>query len=246
LNGAAGGQPFHATSAGSRVKCHIRFLEGVRQDVERIKVPSGSKHRQKTSEQNEASVTSKIDWTTTQLLFHKLLTELRPATLLDIGSHDAAWCAKLAAGLGIRVVRWDRDPIGVTQLYNYARERKMPILPLVMDFTKPTTARGLADHWSIAATDRFRCDMLVAFGLLHRVIGERRLTFNQIVDGLASLATRWAVIEFVSGDDEEVRNWPVPLPWYTLENFLKAAGKWFRNVQVLRQGQTRCVILCEK
>jgi hypothetical protein len=232
-------------SGGFRAKFHMRFLESVRRDVERIRVPSARKQYGDDSEEVEVSATPQKHWTATQCFLHKLLTELQPRTLLDVG-RDTGWYAKLAALLGIQVVRWDTDPIRVTQFYQHATTSKLPMLPLVMDFSKPTPARGLANQWSIAAADRFRCDMVLALGMLHRVISERRLNFEQITIGLASLATRWVIVEFISADDDELRHWPALRSWYTLTNIVSTARKQFSNVQVILEGKTRTLLLCKK
>jgi hypothetical protein len=178
---------------------------------------------------------------------HRLLTEQRPATLIDI-SCGSGWYAKLAAFSGSRVVAWDADPRRVTELYREACQMDLPILPLIMDFTKPTTARGLANHWSIAAIDRFRCDMVLALGALHRIVCERRLNFDQITEGLASLAKRWVIVEFISGDDEEMKSlWSSRISWYNQDNLLNSLQKHFRNIEVIRSDQsTRTLLFCEK
>jgi hypothetical protein len=232
-------------SASFRSRCHMRFLERVRRDVERIRIPSARKPTEEVAAQVEPGASPQPHWTATQHHVHKLLMDLQPRTLLDVGS-DTVWCARLAAGMGIQVVRWDSDPIRVTQLYRDAIASKLPILPLVMDFSKPTPARGLANQWSIAATDRLRCDMVLALGMLHRVICERRLNFEQITDGLASLATKWVIVELISREDQELKQWPPRLSWYTLANFVSAARNRFKEVRVVLDGQTRQLLLCQK
>jgi len=192
-------------------------------------------------------ISAQADWTGKQRCVHRLLTELRPATLIDI-SCGAGWYAKLAASLGSRVVCWDANPMRVTRLYRDACHMKLPILPLIMDFTKPTTARGLANHWSIAAIDRFRCDMVLALGVLHHIVCERRLNFEQITDGLASLAKRWVLVEFISSEDVEMKPiWSSRISWYSRDNFLNSLQKRFCNIQLLDSDQdTRTLLFCEK
>ena len=245
LNNLEMGKASTNPSAGFRARFHVRYLENVRRDVERIRVPSPWKHRRERLEEVEVEATPQQHWTATQCLLHKLLIELQPRTLLDVGS-DTDWYAKLAARLGVQVVRWDSDPVRVAQSYQATAASKLPMLPLVIDFSKPTPARGLANQWSIAATDRFRCDMVLALGTLQRSVRERRLNFEQITEGLASLATRSVVVEFVSREDEEMRRWPASFSWYTLANFVSVARKRFKDVRVLLDAQTRHLLLCEK
>ena len=227
-----------------RHRFHRRFLEKIRREVERISVPFPEMTQ---PEGGAFPVSAQADWTGKQRCVHRLLTELRPATVIDI-SCGAGWHAKLAASLGSRVVCWDVDPMRVTKLYREACQMNLPILPLIMDFTKPTTARGLANHWSIAAMDRFRCDMVLALGALHRIVCERRLNFDQITEGLASLAKRWVIVEFISSDDEEMKPlWSSRISWYNQDNLLNSLQKRFRNIQVIRSDQsTRSLLFCEK
>ena len=240
---AASGLPGNP-SKDLRHRFHRRFLEKIRREVERVSVPLPEMTR---PEGGSFPISAQADWTGKQRCVHRLLTELRPATLIDI-SCGAGWYAKLAASLGSRVVCWDANPMRVTRLYRDACHMKLPILPLIMDFTKPTTARGLANHWSIAAIDRFRCDMVLALGVLHHIVCERRLNFEQITDGLASLAKRWVLVEFISSEDVEMKPiWSSRISWYSRDNFLNSLQKRFCNIQLLDSDQdTRTLLFCEK
>ena len=228
-----------------RFKSHVRFLEKVRQEVELIRVPSEGLRGAGFGE-DDVSPMPQQHWTATQCTLYRLLTELQPRTLLDVGS-DTGWYAKLAALLGIQVVRWDSDLNRVNQLYSYARDRKLPMLPLVMDFSKPTPARGLADHWSIAATERFRSELVLALGFLHREVIKHRLNFPQIIEGLADCSTRWVVLEFVAGDDSELTQMGlVHKGWYTLDHLVSTARKYFNSVESVLTTKSRSLLLCEK
>lgn len=138
-----------------------------------------------------------------QTALHKILSELRPDSVLDIGS-NAGWYSKLAAFLGSKVVSFDPTPTYITQLYFDARDKNLPILPLIMHFTDPTPSRGLSSHSSIAAAERFRCDMVLALSLVPDVVFKRNLRFDQVVERLALFSKRWLVVEFIPRQDPEV------------------------------------------
>ncbi len=230
-----------------RRRSRLEFLKTIGREIESMTFagPSGDCVDQ---DANSSPAQSDSDrWTTKQHAIHNVLAELRPGTVLDIGS-GTGWYSRLAAHMNCRVVSFDIDPLHVTQLYVDARDKKLPILPLIMDFTKPTPARGLANHWSIAATERFRCDMVLALGLLHQIVFERHLNFDQIVDGLAQFAQRWLVVEFISREDREVSGrLPGRFGWYTLENFTNALQKRFRRVNIVPSSPApRVLLLCEK
>ena len=156
-----------------------------------------------------------------------LLRDLRPRSLLDIASPGGSG-AKLAARAGIPSVYFESDSARVTRVYREARGNTR-ILPLVMDFTKPTPSIGFGGHYSMAASERFPCEMVLAYDLVHRLMFERYLNCGQIAEGLAAFTTRWAVVEFTGR---------VPL-----DDLRGALRQRFHRVDVIANTS---VIVCEK
>jgi hypothetical protein len=159
----------------------------------------------------------------------------------------ASGCAEAAALLGSEVVAMDASPARVTQLYGQVRSNQSSILPLVMDFVDPTPARGLFGHWAIAATDRFRSDMVIALDLVRHTALTRHLDFMHIAGGLALFSRRWLLVEFAAIDDFASGDTLVDTSWYTLDNFIGALRAHFSSIDVLplSPGLHR-LLLCEK
>lgn len=227
-----------------REKSHVKFLENVRREVENISFPALKTNK---GVEYERSLSPQDDWTERQKTMHQLLSERQPATVLDIGS-GSGWYSKLAASLGSKVVSLDIDEACVTQLYAEARAEQLPILPLVMDFTKPTPSRGLANHWAIAATERFSCEMVLALAVVDHLVLKQRLNFDQIVEGLAQFSKRWAIVEFIPREDPAISKlWSERVAWYTLDHFMDALQKRFAEVRVMPSSpESRVLLLCEK
>jgi hypothetical protein len=230
-----------------RYKSHLAFLKSIKQQVESITLPSCKTELLEQDGKHNPSFSTQEDWTIKQRTLHKIITELQPNSVLDLGS-NTGWYSKLAARLGSKVVAFDIDENYVTQLYYDASKEKLPILPLIMDFTKPTPARGLSNHWAIAATERFQCDMVLALGLVHQIVLERRLNFDQIVEGLALFSKRWVVVEFIPREDPDVSQlWSSRISWYTLDTFIDALNKRFNTVSIMpSHPEARLLLLCEK
>jgi hypothetical protein len=230
-----------------RSQSQMRPLKQLRREIEHLAFPESRPTYADHDSDSIRTFAPEDAWTAKQHGVYRILTDLRPGSVLDICT-GTGWCSKLAALLNIRVVSFDADPARVTQLYCETRDNKWSILPLLMDFTDPTPARGLFGHWAIAATDRFQCDMVLALDLVHRTVFHRHLDFDHIVGGLALFTKRWLVVEFVPREDGEVcKLWSDSWLWYTLDNFIKALGRRFRDVKLLpSHPEPRVLVVCEK
>jgi SAM-dependent methyltransferase len=236
-------------------RSHLRSLEKLRRQVESVALPPLIHKRSDTCVQSSLSISPQSDWTAKQKNVHKVLTQLQPSSVLDIGSGDG-WYSKLAALLGSRVVAFDIDQACVAQLYSDACENKLPVLPLVMDFTRPTPARGLSNRAGIAAVDRFRCDLVLALGLVHQIalgfvnpiVGKQFVNFEQIAEGLALFSKQWVLVEFVPIEAQGLEGrHQFYYPWYNLDGFISALRGSFRNVSIMPSQPEPCVLLlCQK
>ena len=166
-----------------------------------------------------------------------VVERLRPASLLDLGSGDVRM-AHLAAHAGAQAVVFDLDHARVTKLYTEAGAKALPILPLLVDFTLPTPGMGLPDHWLIAATERFRCELVLGLGVLEKAF-RRRLNLQQFAGGVASFTDRRALVEYAA--------WEGIPEHYSLPAFAEALSRSFSKVErVSPDPDTRVLFLCEK
>jgi hypothetical protein len=220
----------------------LQRLEQIKIEVENIAVPLWE------AQESHHSFEPDGGWNAKQISMHKILSQKRPRTVLDIAS-GSGWFGELAAHFSENVAAFDTDSESISRLFASARARKLPILPLVMDFTRPTPARGLASHSHVAATERFQCEMVLMLGVLHELVFRyRRLGMNEICDGLALFSKRWAVVEFIPGDDPEVGPlWSAWFAGYTLDNLKNALGRHFSKIEVLpSHPHPRVLLLCER
>ena len=220
----------------------LQRLEGIKREVENVAVPFGE------SAASAHTFEPEENWNAKQRSVHQILRRTMPRTVLDIAS-GSGWYSELAAHFSEDVVAFDTDPEAVGRLYTSARARPFSILPLVMDFTRPTAARGLAGHSHIAATERYPCEMVFLLGFLHDLVFRyRRLGLNEICDGLAMFAKRWLVVEFIPGDDPEVG--PLWSDWfsgYTLDNLKSALGRHFSRIEILpSHPHPRVLLFCAR
>jgi hypothetical protein len=187
------------------------------------------------------------DWSAKHRSVHQALSELKPASVLDIGS-NRGWHAQLAARQGAACVAFDNDLTCVSRLYTDARHESLSLLPLVGDFRNPTPGYGLCNRWFAPATNRLRCDLVLTLALVHHLVFKQRLRFDQVVEGISIFARRWLLVEFVPREDRYVREWwSESFGWYTVENLQSALGRQFRTIRRLPSApEPRVLLLCEK
>jgi SAM-dependent methyltransferase len=225
----------------------LGFLQQVRREVEGISVPSLRTEWSEYYDGSFPSFSPSDDWTVKHVSVHQVLSDLRPDSVLDIGS-NRGWYSQLAALLGSRVVAFDADESCITQLYYDSKEKNLPILSLIMDFRNPSPGYGLCNQWLAPAIERLKCDMVLALALVHHLVFKQRLNFDQIVNGLSVFSKRWLLVEFIPSDDRYVREWwSEKFSWYTLDNFIGALKKRFHIMRILPSyPEPRVLLLCEK
>jgi len=136
----------------------------------------------------------------------KKLEEIRAESVLDIGA-NAGEFSLLAAASGARVVAIDSDPEVVSAVWRAASAAKADVLPLVVDFARPTPPAGWMGREHAGFLDRaaghFDCVLMLA--LIHHLLVSERIPLDQILEAAAALTTRWLAIEYVGPEDPMFR-----------------------------------------
>jgi SAM-dependent methyltransferase len=134
------------------------------------------------------------------------LGELKPARVLDAGANTGHFSA-LAAQAGAAVVAIDLDPVCVGEAWRRAREKKLNILPLVVNLARPSPATGWQNRecrsFLERATGAF--DGVLMLALLHHLLVTERIPLGEILELAAQLTTSLLVIEFVAPQDAMFR-----------------------------------------
>ncbi len=130
------------------------------------------------------------------------LAEFKPARVLDAGANTGHFSA-LAAQAGAAVVAIDLDPVCVGEIWRRAREKKLNILPLVVNLARPTPPVGWRNQecpsFLNRATGAF--DGVLMLALLHHLLVTERIPLAEILGLAAELTTGLLVLEFVAPQD---------------------------------------------
>ena len=122
--------------------------------------------------------------------------------LLDIGANLGHYSV-MAAKLGCAVVAIDSDPVVCGQLWRRARQEKLNILPLVVDFSRPSPSVGWRNQESASFLERTRgqFDAVLMLALVHHLLVTERIPLQEIADMSAELTTNILLVEFIPRDD---------------------------------------------
>jgi len=222
------------------------FWIGVRKEIERIDIPC-SETQWSDYYESFPSLAPSNRWKAKQQSVYKVLSELRPGTVLDVGG-NRGWYAQMAADLGSRVVNFDTDDSSIMRCYLDAKQKDLSILPLVMNFTSPSPSYGVGDKKSASASERLQSDLVLGLALTHHLVFKQNRNFEIVVDALATFSKKWLLVEFIPKEDQYVRDWWTPdFSWYTLESFVQALGKHFSEITMLPSDpEPRVLLLCRR
>ena len=222
----------------------LALLKQAKRDLESISLPA-YEDKQQEARREHVRLLSASGETPQQRTLRGILTQLHPDAVLDL-SRGETWTSILPATMGFYVVSAEADPARATTLYKVARENRLRILTLIMDFIKPTPSVGYSNHYSISAAERLKCDFVVALGLAHRAALENYLTFDLIAEGLSSFSKRWLLVDFVTKQNNGASN-VTGFDSHQLPGFIAALRKQFSDVRVVSSGAgPEWWLLCEK
>jgi SAM-dependent methyltransferase len=166
-----------------------------------------------------------------------VLREFAPRRVLDIGANTGHF-SELAARSGASVVAIDSDASAAGRIWRRASEKKLDILPMVVDLCRPTPALGWRNRESRSFLERAQggFEMLLMLAVVHHMLVSERIPLEQILSLAASLTTDLLLMEFVEPGDPMFRRLArgrdALYTHLTASYFEKACAPWF---QILRK-----------
>jgi SAM-dependent methyltransferase len=138
----------------------------------------------------------KLDWV------RKVLEDLKPARVLDIGANTGVFSA-LAATNGARVVALERDAAAAESLYRMSRKSRLSIQTIHADLARPTPAVGWENHETSTLLHRLEAqsDLVLMLAVIHHLILMEQIPIRSIIDLAYRLTWRYLVVEWVPVTD---------------------------------------------
>lgn len=177
-----------------------RVIRGLRRQLGRLKVSGKESRWSNYVEARESYTAEQLEQKTR--FIDRVLTEYQPRRVLDVGCNTGQFSLQAARG-GASVVAIDSDQVVVGRLWRQARTQGYDILPLVVNFARPTPAVGWRNAECPAFLDRARgaFDMVFALALLHHLLVTERVPLPEVIGLMAELTTDMVVIEYVGTAD---------------------------------------------
>lgn len=272
-------QRWHTLASASRELALVRddcqgFLRALRYEVEWLKsgVESSSYSNYYEMKREAFGFEPCSEWLPKQRGVYEALKHLKPATVLDIGA-NTGWFSILAARQNCQVVAMDNDEASMNLLFRRAKQEDLPILPLVMDFCKPSVDVAPFPGYEkdehsrnslipgevpllLAMEKRLKCDLVLALAIVHHLTLGKGLSLEAVVAQLAGLAEKHLLMEFVPKEDPLIVREPEffqaycadpgGFSWYTEENWLKALGRYFSRIEQRDSAHGRKLLICSR
>ena len=104
-----------------------------------------------------------------------------------------------------QIICFDMDVAAVEKNYLQVKKNKdTNILPLVMDFSNPSSALGFASQERVSLDSRGKADLGIALALIHHLAIANNLPFKRLAKYFSSLC-HYLIIEFIPKDDSQVK-----------------------------------------
>ncbi len=230
--------------------------------IQKLDVTPANKHQYKRkgygtyyADKNEDfSLESQKNWGNKQRNIYKILSEVRPETVLDLGA-NAGWFTRLAESFGAHVVATDIDEYCCNYQCDITKERNLNIQPMILPFEKSDRSE-------------LKSDVVMCLALVHHLVFLGGLKLDEIFKTLAHLTKKKLILEYIDIEDKtckgaianpnffknkKIHNQAITMlntygyKYYNIDNFLRISQRYFREIEVYDSSSTtRKLLLLSK
>jgi hypothetical protein len=172
------------------------------------------------------------DWNQKQKSVHRVLSGLKPNSLLDIGC-NSGWYSVLAEKLGFTCHSMDSDRSCVEQVYMLAKDRQLRITPICATPFRPNASHGPRFYDSLES--RFSADVVMLLAVAHHLYFKQGYSPGNIVSLLERFTKSVLILEYVPEDDYWVKRWCCGHSGeeYSEANWIRELKRYFHSVEIL-------------
>jgi cyclopropane fatty-acyl-phospholipid synthase-like methyltransferase len=167
----------------------------VRPSTDEHEYKRGGYHSYYSDKKEEFSIESQKDWQNKQKNVYKILAELQPKTVLDLGA-NRGWFSRLAQHLGASVTATDIDESCMDEVYTHAQENKLPIMSAIIPFE---------DCKKTHVSTQIKSDVVLCLALIHHLVFVAGFTLEQIFENLAKVTGNHLILEYIDWHDSSLQ-----------------------------------------
>ena len=240
-----------ANSGPGNTKLKVKFLGSLRKNIDSLKLTSGTSHwtqYYRTADQSYFQTDlSPGDWRQKQEAVDRILTDLGPRSVLDVGANTGHYSA-LASARGARVTACEVDIDALAICHEQAKQNESNILPLNVNVFSASPTPGRGGFACPPPVERLRSDFVMGLAVIHHVVAIQRMPVARISEIFAALSNHWLLLEFTAPLKPKIGASAVPgLDNYTVNDLEACLKRHFRSVARLPSyPDERKLFLCEK
>jgi 2-polyprenyl-3-methyl-5-hydroxy-6-metoxy-1,4-benzoquinol methylase len=229
-------------SDGATIELRKRFLKRLLRKINNIRI----KEAHSTWKNYYEDLTKSFKNNNKVVTIDRILSELKPDTVLDVGSNVGRYSI-IAAKNGARVISIDSSEQCIEALYKEAETKGYKIIPLICDILNPTPAFGFISKQFPPLVKRIKSDIVLCLGLMHHLHINGRQSFDRIALLMNELSNRAVIFEYVDFTDDNINLLDHGREIsYSLESVSGELSKYFKLSFFDSDRETRKIILCEK
>ena len=177
------------------------LINRLKKDYQKLK-PSLEKSKWSSYMNGHACSYTEGNFVQKKAFIEKALKLTTPAQVLDIGC-NTGYFSKLAAKEGSQVVAIDFDSQVIGRLFEEAQEENLSILPIVIDFARPSPALGWNNQETRSFMERSEgyFDLVMMLAIIHHLIIQERIPLVEILKQIASVTKKHLILEYVGKND---------------------------------------------
>jgi hypothetical protein len=166
-------------------------------------------------------------------IFNTLIDNIKPKTLLDIGSNTGKYCHLISDQVDL-IYSTDSDFSSISKNYKLVKKKNLKnILPLVIDVMNPSSSSGWYNEERESFWSRVKCDCIVMLAIVHHLVITNNVPFDKIAK-ILSVHCSDLIIEFIDDCDSQIsiinRSGLILSDYYSIDLFEYNFQKYFNLV----------------
>lgn len=190
----------HPTFTKSKLLRIVDHLEG---GISKLKLPE---RRTEWNDYYDPLLTGSAYIKEKEKAFADFISSISFSSALDLGCNKGHF-TKMLSNRERLVVGTDFDNDSINDFYESQKKEgdAHHCLPLVADWLHPSPPSGWENAEQKSLIDRSPFDLVVALAIIHHLVISRNVPLEHLVSLFSKICRRWLIIEFVTKEDERVR-----------------------------------------